>query len=398
MKRLMALLLAGIFLLSGCQTDSPVQEDEMTTHEPEAMTTSAPESAPPAYEWNTIGQNEPDEPTEETYSFDVSCYRYSAAFREKFADENDYTNLITTLMVGKDSTRMRAESVDLCVQALYESFPCAWLIESLTFTPDSDDTAADESEAEETEISPEESSDSADEEEPVFGTMQIVYRENYLENVEKFFDQTAKIMNVSGAADAKTKDEAAILLYRYVAQNVTDWSGRELSAYAAILGSEQDVAAGVKYPEGGTQAAVLHYLFLQYGIDSAMVTGTLNGIQRAWCAFMLDGKWYYCDPNCEMADNGGTGLYYFGMTHAYRQSEGYEAILAGCPLPSDSFYHRLNPDGSQAEPVLAMSELTAEDERFAVFRQCFFAEVKDNHAGVSVYYSGVDEPGEYSFR
>ena len=140
----------------------------------------------------------------------------------------------------------------------------------------------------------------------------------------------------------------------------------------------------------------MHYLLLQCGVQSTVVTGELSGIQRAWCAFALDGNWYYCDPNCEMTDNGGTGLFYFGMREEYRKSEGYKNIATGVILPDVFAYQRMNQEGNPQEIELFHGTVKADHDRFDMFRESFFAEVSD--AGVSVYYFGVDEAKIYRYH
>jgi len=163
------------------------------------------------------------------------------------------------------------------------------------------------------------------------------------------------------------------------------------------MGEEAEEEAPEKYPIGGTQAFLLHFLLLQSGLDSTVVTGDLRGNSRVWCAFSLDGKWYHCDPNCEMTDNGGTGLFYFGMTDAYRENEGYTNQSVGCALPEQqAIYRHLNSEGDAMPVDSPALSLTADDDRFAVFRESFYAEVNDQ--GAAAYYVGAEEAGVYQFH
>lgn len=418
MKRAWTALLAVALLCTGCaRSVSEQPEVQAMGGAPQTMPdTAAPESAFPAFAWTT--ENPPE--TEPEVSADPASIRLdivSCARRTQLEEAGCaalYADFIELLEQGGESLEMTLPEAALCVQTFYESSPAAFLIESFAFAPDapSEDGTASEIESEtetaaetEPETEPETAAETDAETEPepeepslpaLPGTLRVTYKTEravYLERLAQLRTHAARILVLSGATEAQSDEERLLLLYRWTAKSITDWTGSDVSAWQAITSEGKSLRAdGASYPGGGTQAMTLQFLWMQLGLDCAPVTAAGSGT-RLLSGFRLREQWYYADPNYEMADSAGEGLRYFGMNDAACAEEGLTAFCAGLALPEGY----LTVPEELAFSGIPGEELAASDTAYAAFRSSIHAEFAADHTGVTLASWGSD-PVFYSFR
>lgn len=412
MKRAWTALLAVALLCTGCaRSVSEQPEVQAMGGAPQTMPdTAAPESAFPAFAWTT--ENPPE--TEPEVSADPASIRLDAVSCTRRTQLEEvgcaalYADFIDLLEAGGESLAMTLPEAALCVQTFYESSPAAFLIESFAFAPDApaEDGTASETEAEtdaETEPEAEPASDAETEPEPeepslpaLPGTLRVTYKTEravYLERLAQLRTHAARILALSGATEAQSDEERLLLLYRWTAKSIPDWTGNDVSAWQAITSEGKSLRAdGAAYPGGGTQAMTLQFLWMQLGLDCAPVTATGSGT-RLLSGFRLREQWYYADPNYEMADSAGEGLRYFGMNDAVCAEEGLTVFSAGLVLPKGylTVPEELYFSGVPGE------EVAASDAAYAAFRSSIHAEFAADHTGVTLASWGSD-PIFYSFR
>ena len=410
MKRAWTALLAVALLCTGCaHSVSEQPEVRAVDGAPQTMPdTDAPESAFPAFAWTT--ENPPE--TEPEVSADpasirldiVSCMRRTQL--EEAGCAALYADFIELLEQGGESLAMTLPEAALCVQTFYESSPAAFLIESFAFAPDApaEDETSSEAEAEtetDAETAPEMASETESEpKEPSLpalpGTLRVAYKTEravYLEQLEQLRTHGSRILALSGATEAQSDEERLLLLYRWTAKSITDWTGGDVSAWQAITSEGKSLSAdGAAYPGGGTQAMTLQFLWMQLGLDCAPVTATGSGT-RLLSGFRLREQWYYADPNYEMADSAGEGLRYFGMNDAACAEEGLTAFCVGLALPEGY----LTVPEELAFSGVPGEEIAASDTAYAAFRSSIHAEFAADHTGVTLASWGSD-PVFYSFR
>lgn len=416
MKRAWTALLALALLCTGCAR-SVSEQPEVQAMGGASQTmpdTTAPESAFPAFEWTT--ENPPE--TEPEVSVDPASIRLDAVSCTRRTQLEEagcaalYADLIDLLEQGGESLAMTLPQAALCVQTFYESSPAAFLIGSFAFVSDAptEDRTTSETETEteteseaESETEPEPESESEPESEPeeptlpaLPGMLRVTYkteREVYLERLSQLRTYAARILALSGALEAQSDEERLLLLYRWTAKSIADWTGGDVSAWQAITSEGKSLSAdGAAYPGGGTQAMTLQFLWMQLGLDCAPVTATGSGA-RLLSGFRLREQWYYADPNYEMADSAGAGLRYFGMNDAACAEEGLTAFRAGLSLPEGylTVPEELTCSGVPGE------EITASDTAYAAFRSSIHAEFAADHTGVTLASWGSD-PVFYSYR
>lgn len=416
MKRAWTALLAVALLCTGCaRSVSEQPEVQAMGGAPQTMPdTAAPESAFPAFAWTT--ENPPE--TEPEVSADPASIRLDAVSCTRRTQLEEagcaalYADFIDLLEEGGESLAMTLPEAALCVQTFYESSPAAFLIESFAFAPDapSEDGTASETEAEtDAETEPETASETEPEtdaetetepEEPALpalpGTLRVTYKTEravYLEHLAQLRTHAARILALSGATEAQSDEERLLLLYRWTAKSIPDWTGSDVSAWQAITSEGKSLRAdGAAYPGGGTQAMTLQFLWMQLGLDCAPVTAAGSGT-RLLSGFRLREQWYYADPNYEMADSAGEGLRYFGMNDAACAEEGLTAFCAGLALPEGY----LTVPEELAFSGIPGEELAASDTAYAAFRSSIHAEFAADHTGVTLASWGSD-PVFYSFR
>lgn len=255
-----------LFALTGCSAQPDIQEIAESDLSEQAADTSDSMQMPE----NT----QPPEPA--ACAFEVNRYAVSASAAEYLGDTADYKTLIDAVCSGQKSVQASdAESAERAAAVFRESPYSAFA------TVELED-----------------------------GMFQITY--NGKGDVETF-EKAAKGIVESAVYAEANQVETALSLYRAVASGFTLEGGEEGTLYSAVVERR-----------GGTEqfATALNYLFIQNGIPSDVVSGTVGNAQRLWVTAELNGVRCHFDAAAESGATNGEGLRYFGTSDEARAEAG----------------------------------------------------------------------------
>jgi len=374
MRKLIAVFLICIFILSGCSSNNNQTEDETLVPE-----TTIPFSERRPYDWNS-SVSETEAERVEKYIFEFSSYAVTDNCFANFSEDGyeAYMNVVDAIYAYETSVSVNRCDLPDIFAALYESFPPVYLVSSFTFTPD-------------------DSRDYTEKDKPIPGTLTINYkhpRHNHIAALDAFYNKAAKIL--SEYCDPNRKEVSALMLYSYCSREIDDFTGETVNIFDFF--TDTKVADKLTYPSGNIQNAVYRYLLLQAKIPCATISGTLYGTTRIWTAVQLGENWYYCDPSNEYTDTQGSGLLFFGMTDENRIYEGYDPTFAAGYPYQFNFTDETIYSGENNTSENITYKYNVSDKKFVAFRDCDFYTLDRKLAVLSYYHRGIGEPDQMTLE
>lgn len=332
LKFILTLILVAALLFTGCAKSA--ENDGSETAGSSAETT-APFSERRTYDWS-LGTQETESPDEQVGEFALSLYAVSDSRMRAFSDTGyaSYAALCDAVRSRSASVTMLRSDVIAVLDAFNECSPYSSLVQSYAFTAVYGDESAEQ--APEADINAEdaaspdgESTDPPIMPAPLEGELTITYRLDetaHKSAVDGFEAGTSRLLGSLGI-DPALPECAAVLIYRWCAENIDDVTGRDTCVFELLGGG--DCFGELTYPAGNAQNSAFRYLLSQAGIPCVTMSGKLFGSARVWTAAQLGGLWYHFDPASEFTDTSGNGLKFFGMNDGDREYEGYTEMSAG---------------------------------------------------------------------
>ncbi len=140
-------------------------------------------------------------------------------------------------------------------------------------------------------------------------------RETHEEKLNAFKSSVETVLN-SLLEPEDNEIVRALLLYRYVAENVNyftvDYTEKQITAFSALT-DHVTICYGF--------ADAFAYLLRQTGMEAHVYRGSSGGGEHGWCYAKAEGQWYHFDPTWEHSDqkkSGTASLIYFGMSDSRR--------------------------------------------------------------------------------
>lgn len=384
--KLLSIVLALLLTLASCASNGDNADE-----------TSAEETlfSEGRFDWGTVPP-EVDNTDYNSYEFDFDVYALSASSRNVLSPEAlaSYRELVDAIEGYRSEVEINSLYYSDVILSLLECYPPSSLVSAFEFVPDKiyvdlpDETADtdptdEDQEAESEEFAPIEAS----------GRIIISYyltSSEHFDALDRFYNGAAKIL--LDASSYESAEMRALSLYTHAALDFPDVTGSALDRFDALCLNSKMILDDIYRPSGASQNAIFHYLAIQLGFDSVVVSGSLHGMAHVANALIIDGNWFYFDPSLEHSNTFGRGLSYFGLSQSSFIKEGFISdYIPGADLSFKSAYSLTLP-ASSAPAIYAISD------RFTPLRGSNYAGIDFETGKATIYTEEAVEGSEFQFK